>query len=240
MNRFLLLIIILNFSLQTFAQRERSLIRQGNKKYEKNQFLDSEIKYKEALEKNPGITAGTFNLGDAYYKQKKYEQAAQQFEITAGKTSEKGTRGKAYHNLGNSYLQMYKNDPSSGQSIQNLDKSINAYKNALRIDPSDQDTKYNLSYAMKLRQQQIQNQKNDKKQDKNNKQDKKDKKDQNNNQKKENQQEQNKKQQEQKKELSKQEAEQLLKALQNEEKKTQDKVLRKQERPVRIKIEKDW
>ena len=239
MNKFLLFILLLIIALHAHTQGERSFVRQGNKKYDKNLFLDSEIKYKDALEKNSASNEANFNLGDAFYKQKKYEQAAQQFELTAGKTSDKKTRAMAFHNLGNSYLQMFKNDSSSERKLQNLDKSINAYKNALRIKPDDLDTKYNLSYALKLKQQFMQNQKNGKKQDQNKKQDKKDNKEQNKNQEKQqNQQNQNK--QEQKQELSKQEAEQLLKALQNEEKKTQDKVLKKQERPVRVKIEKDW
>lgn len=241
MNKFLLFILLLIFALQAHPQGERSLVRQGNKKYDKNLFLDSEIKYKDALEKNSVSNEANFNLGDAFYKQKKYEQAAQQFELTAGKTTDKKTRVMAFHNLGNSYLQMFRNDSSSERKLQDLDKSINAYKNALRINPDDPDTKYNLSYALKLKQQFMQNQKNGKKQDQNNKQDKKDNKEQNKNQEKQqNQQNQNKNKQEQKQELNKQEAEQLLKALQNEEKKTQNKVLKKQERPVRVKIEKDW
>lgn len=225
------------FVFQAAGQKERSLVRQGNKLYNKNQFLESEIKYKEAIDHNAALVEAGFNLGDAFYKQKKYEQAAPQFEIAANKMTDKKLKSLAYHNLGNTYLQMYKNDPNSQQSAQNLEKSIKAYKNALKNNPNDPDTKYNLTYALKL-QKQMQGKKGKKndKQDKNKEQDKKEEKQEN----KQNQQNQKKEQKPEKQELNKKEADQMLKALQNEEKKTQDKVLKSQQRPVRVKIEKDW
>lgn len=241
MIRPLLIILLSILVLTAAAQQERRAVRQGNRNYNKSQFLESEIRYKEALDKNATLTEANFNLGDAYYRQKKYDLAAGQFEIAASKTSEQDIKRMSYHNLGNAYLKMYEAAADTQPNSPYLDKAINAYKNALKIKPDDMDTKYNLSYALKLKKKnQGQGQKNQQKQQNQNK-DQKDKNKQD--QKKDQQQKQQngkEEQKEQKKQLTKEESDKMLKALQNEEKKTQDKVLKLKQKPERMKIDKDW
>ena len=255
MNKKILTVLLCFAFFTGFSQQERRNVRQGNRNYKKERYLESEIKYKQALDINGSLTEANFNLGDAFYKQKKYELAAGQFELATGKSTNKNIKSMSFHNLGNTYLQMYQAAADTQPNSPYLDKAINAYKNALRINPADMDTKYNLTYALKLKkktqgqnqkkQQNKQNQKKDQK-DKN-KQDQQ--KEQQQNQKKQqdqqkeqqqNQKKQQEQQKEQKQQLTKDESDKLLKALQNEEKKTQNKILKNQQRPVRVKIEKDW
>ena len=138
--------VFLNTISMVYAQHENKVIRNGNQLYQNKKFGQAENKYKEALTKNKESKEAAFNLGDALYEQKKYEEATEQFNATAKTAKDKKIQSQAYHNLGNSYLQNKK-----------YEESINAYKNALKMNPDDDDTRYNLAYAKsKLIQQQQQ------------------------------------------------------------------------------------
>jgi len=242
--KYILILFLLVWAAASQAQNERKFVRQGNKYFEAAmkdtsridtvQFNKAEIEYLKALEKKPDDTKWNFNLADALYKQKKFEESAGKFKEISDKTSNKVEKSRALHNLGNSFLMNNK-----------LDESIAAYKDALRNNPKDLETKYNLLYAMNLKKKQQEQQKKD--QDKNKDQDKKDqdKKDQNKNQNKDqNKDKQNKDQNQQQQpqnKISKQNAEQMLQALENNEKKIQDKVKKIQAMKAESKkVEKDW
>ncbi len=225
------------------AQTERTHTRDGNKQYEGGKFSDAEADYRKALEQKNNFPEAIFNLGDAVYKQKRYDEAAKQFQLSAQTNADSLTRAKAWHNLGNTALSQDK-----------FEDAVKAYKSALKLNPHDRDTKYNLAYAnAKLKQQQQQNQQNkdnknqdkkdDQKQDQQKQDDKKDqdKKDQQNkDQQSKGDRQKDQKQQQQKPQLSKQDAEKLLQALQNEEQKANQKMMQKQAKPVDVKIQKDW
>ncbi len=239
-------IFILLFCAASYGASERTLVRDGNRLYKDKQYNEAEVNYRKALEKNKALNEGQFNLGDALYKQGRYEEAEKQFRMAAEKSS--GTsRAQAYHNLGNSLLKQKK-----------IEDSIQSYKDALKLNPQDQDTKYNLEFARRLLQQQKQqeqqqnkDQKKDKKDQKQNQQDDQHK-DQNKDQKKQDQQnqkqdEQQKQQQQQdqkqqaeqkKEQISREDAERILQALKNEEKNVQKKLQKKV--PANVKVEKDW
>ena len=241
------------------AQNERKFVRQGNSYFESAmkdttrldtvQFNKAEIEYRKALDKKPDDQKWNFNLADALYKQNKFEESAEKFKDIADRSNDKIEKSRALHNMGNSLLMNNK-----------LDESIAAYKEALRNNPQDLETKYNLLYAMNQKKKQQEQQKKD--QDKN-KDDKKDQdkdkdkdknkdqnKDQNKDDKKDqdqqNKDQQNKDQDQQKQQqpqnkISKQNAEQMLQALENNEKKIQDKVKKIQALKAQSKnVEKDW
>ncbi|MDI6780192.1 MAG: tetratricopeptide repeat protein [Bacteroidota bacterium] len=221
-----LIIYILLFCSVGLAQSERSLIREGNIFYKDGKYTDSEVNYRKSLEQNKDSHIGIFNLGDALYKQEKFEEAAEQFRIATTKETNNQTKAQAYHNLGNSLLK-----------VQKLPESIEAYKNSLKINPKDFDTKYNLEYAKALlKQQQQQQQKQDKNQQKQDKQKRDQQKEEQ--QKQEQQKQDQQKAQQQKQQISKEDAERMLEALKNEEKDVQKKL--KKKAPARISIEKDW
>lgn len=225
--------VVLMMGKDAFAQQEKKFIKDGNAQYNAKKYAESEQNFKAATQKNKNSYPAAFNLGDAYYQQGKYEEAAAQFQALTHRATSKDTLARAYHNLGNSLLKSKK-----------YDESIQAYKNALKNNPSDDDTRYNLSYAQQMLKQQ-QQKKNDKDKDQNkkdqNKKDK-DKKDQQNKDKKDpdKKDQQNKDQQKQDPQISKEDAKRILDALQNDEKNLQDKVKKGKAKGMKVQIEKDW
>lgn len=226
------------------GQNERKFVRQGNKYYQAAmqdstrldtvQFNKAEIEYRKALEKKPDDPKWNFNLADALYKQNKFEESAEKFKEIANQATDKIEKSRALHNMGNSMLMSNK-----------VEESIAAYKEALRNNPEDLETKYNLLYAMNLKKKQEQQKKEDQKKDQN-----KDQKDQNKDQQKNPDQKKDQQKQDQQQQgnqqihqnkISKQNAEQMLQALENNEKKTQEKVKKIQALKAQSKnVEKDW
>lgn len=225
----LIITLLMVYSGFLEAQNESPFIRNGNKLYKDGKFKEAEIDYRKAMEKSPKSIKGEYNLGNSLYKQENWEDAGRSYLSSAGKMKADNTNGKAaaFYNLGNSLFKAEK-----------YDESIEAYKQSLRLNPTDEDTRYNLSYAMRKLQQQQQQQQN-KDQNKDKKDDNKDKQQQNQPQDQQNQQD-DKQQQQQKQQISKQDAERMLQALKNDEQKTIDKVQKQKAKPVQVQVEKDW
>jgi tetratricopeptide (TPR) repeat protein len=235
-----------------YSQEYKTNTRKGNKAYEKKKYNDAEILYRKALEADSTFYKAQYNMGDALYKENQYSEAAKYYnKAIENPNIDKGTQSKAYYNMGNSFLQAGLSDKENPQAMEYFKNAIASYQNSLRINPKDEDAKYNLSYAKKMlqqqqqqqQQQQNQNQQNQDNKDNKDNQDKKEQKqnNQNNQQqnKDQNQDKQNNKPQggDRKEEQKKQDAERVLEAVKNNEKKTLDK----QKVKVRGgKIEKDW
>ena len=228
----------------SFAQKSSyKLITDGNAQYNQKKYPDAEVEYRKSLITGKNLKEGNYNLGNSYFKQGKYDEAVKQFESVGGmKDLSSEEKAKVYHNLGNSFVKDKK-----------YEESIGAYKNALKANPKDNDTRYNLAYAQSMLQQQQQNKNKNNKDDKNKDQKDKDKKDQekkdnkenkeNKDQQKESEKDQDKKDQDknsqaQKDKISKDDADKILQALNNDEKKTQKKMNIKQ--PSKVSIEKQW
>ena len=163
MNFLLIFISFLLFLSVTNAQEERSVIRNGNSKYENKQFEEAEIKYRKSLEIAPDSKEAKFNLGGSLYKQEKYENAIEDYQEMSSRDLAPKELASTFHNLGNSLLK-------SGK----IEESLEAYKEAMKLDPEDSDTKYNYSYARQMLKKQQEQQKQDKNKDQENKDDKKD------------------------------------------------------------------
>jgi Ca-activated chloride channel family protein len=118
------------------------------------------------LEKKNNFPEAIFNLGDAIYKQNRNEDAAKQFLLASKTLIDPKQKAQAFHNLGNAYLQDKK-----------YEEAVNAYKQGLKLNPNDRDSKYNLAYANAKLKEKNQNQNNKNDQNKDNKQDQKDKQD---------------------------------------------------------------
>ena len=224
--------------------KERADTRTGNLQYEKDNYADAEANYKKALGKKSDMPEATFNLGDAVYKQKRYDEAIKQFQTSAQTNPDPKVKAQAYHNLGNAYLEQRK-----------WEDAAKSYKESLKLNANDKDTKYNLAYANAMLVQQKQDQqkkKDDKKDDKKDKdKDKKDdKKDQQQGKKPDSPEDKpgdkDKDQQgknEQKRaggQMTKEQADKILDALKSEEQKTNQKVQQKQVKATNVKIQKDW
>jgi tetratricopeptide (TPR) repeat protein len=131
------------------AQSARSLNREGVKHYKAGEYAKSESNYKKALKTTPSLIEASYNLGLSYYKQEKYPEALKQFKTSLSKTEDKTLIARLNHNLGNTYLK-----------LNQLKESVEAYENSLRLNPHDEETRYNLTYALlKLKARQKNNQK---------------------------------------------------------------------------------
>ena len=218
-------------SVAVYGQKtERDYLRSGNKLYKDSTFVKAEVDYRKALELEPKSTDAMYNLGNALLMQQKAKEAMEQFEAASRVEKDKAKLAQIYHNMGVIL-----------QSSKQLPQCIEAYKQALRNNPKDDETRYNLALAQKQlkdqQQQQDQNQEKDQKQDQ-----KKDEQQQNKDQQeqdKKGQQQNNQQQQQNENQMSKENAEQLLKAAMQDEKNVQDKVKKAVQVQGR-KLEKDW
>ena len=220
----LLLMVAATASAQT---ADRQYIREGNKQFRLGQYDKAEVSYRKAVEKNPKNPQAAYNLGNALMAQKKDSAAVQQFEQSTRIETNPLRKAAAYHNMG-----------VICQTHKMYGEAIEAYKNALRNNPNDDETRYNLVLCkhMKKKQDEKQKQNQQNKDDQNKKDDQKkdDKKDQKQDKKDDKQQEQ------QKPQMSKDNAEQLLNAAIQNEKMTQDKMKKAQQQPQRRAVQKNW
>ena len=227
------ILLFISISLSSFllpfsanAQTDRQYIRQGNKLFRNGDYPNAEVAYRKAIEKNPKNPQAVFNLGNALMAQKKDSAAVVQFESASKLETNPLRKAKSYHNMG-----------VVCQSHKMFGEAIEAYKNALRLNPADNETRYNLVLCKHQQQKQQQKQQNQQGND-NKKQD--DKKDQQKQDQQKNQQDDKKQQEQPKPQMSKENAEQLLNAAIQNEKQTQDKLQKAQQQPQRRNIQKNW
>ena len=227
------ILLLLVLSTSSFAQNKKSFLRDGNELYYDSSYNDAEMQYRKSLEKDQDYFNASFNLADAVYKQERYEESSALFDALIDNAPTENDLAKVYHNLGNSLTQEQK-----------LEEAIEAYKNALRINPNDAETRHNLALSKKQKQEQEQ-------QEGKKEENKEEKKDQEKDKEGEDKQEQNKEQEKEeeekenqpedkKEEMSKEDAEKMLEAIQQEEKELQEELQKKKVKGKRVKVLKDW
>ena len=259
----LVIILIALTSIFSYAQEKdeekllaikkaNNYVYEGNEQVSQDKYIAAEMEYRKAISEQPANVAGAYNLGNSYYKKNKYDEALYSYEQAAKNSTSKSEKHKAYHNIGNILM---KNKKCKG--------AVEAFKNALRNDPTDDETRYNLGLAKECAEQQKDDDKgNDKDKDKDKKdEDKKDQDKQDNKDKKEgddkkdeegkpkddkqdkgkgDEKKDEKKQQPQPGQLSPQQIKNLLEAMNNQEQKVQEKINAEKQKGVKVKTEKDW
>ena len=238
MKRILYTVVCLILTLPSFAQKESQDVRRGNRQYNKENYTEAEIDYRRGIDKNQKSFEAHFNLGDALFRQEKFPEAIEEYkaaEMYLGKTDKSATKKQKErqaaidHNIGNAQF-----------AQQQYSEAVESYKRALRNNPADNDTRYNLVKAMQMLQQQQEQQQdqNDNQDQQQNQQEQQQNQQQEQNQNQEQQQEQqNQEQQDQ--QMDKETAEQLLQALEQDEQDTQEKVKRQQAQGGK-RVEKNW
>ena len=216
-------LLILFAATAAVAQTDRQYVTSGNKLFRNGQFDQAEVAYRKAIEKNPRNPQAHYNLGNALMAQKKDSAAVQSLQKSTELETSKIRKAMAFHNIG-----------VVCQQHKMYGEAIEAYKSALRLNPKDDATRYNLELC-KRQQKNQQNQKNQNQQDK----DKKDKngKDKKNDKQKNDKQDQNKKKENK---MSKENAEQMLNAAMQQEKSTQQRIKKAMQRPRSAKLDKEW
>ena len=190
------------------AEAQYRDIRQGNRDYHHGDYSGAESEYNESLNKKYNDKA-QFNLGNAYYQQHNYEDAATCYGSVTERNVSKDVEAMAYYNLGNSMMEQQK-----------YQEAFDAYKESLKLNPDDEDARYNLEYArqkliLQQQQQQQQQQNQDQKNDQQEQQDQQqqqqqDQQQQNQEQQQDQQQQQQQEQQQQEQQMSKEDAERML------------------------------
>lgn len=235
---------------------EKDYIRSGNKHYTDSLFEKAEVDYRKALDINPASTEALYNLGNALFNQieqsqEKGKEAMELYATAAKLETDKERLAQIYHNMG---VLLY--------IAQQYPQSVEAYKKALRNNPTDHETRYNLAMAMHMnKQQQQQQEQQEQNQDQNQEQQNQEEQKQQEQQQEQNQeqnqeqqqQEQNQEQQEQQKQeqqqqqaqqneeqISKENAEQILNALMQDEKELQEKQQKMMQQQQGKALEKDW
>lgn len=246
--RYILLIISACMAIGSYAQRtDRDFVRRGNKLYADSLFVKAEVEYRRALDVNPQSMEAMYNLGNSLLAQQKAEEAMKQYQAAASLIPAGGRNIAVADEDKMKLAQIYHNMGVLLQSSQQLDACIEAYKSALRNNPRDHETRYNLTLAMKQRQQQQQEQQQNQDQQNQDQQKEEEKQEQEQqeqqNQQEQEQQEQQEQQQQQPQEqqdMSKENAEQMLNAIMQDEKEIQEKVQKAMQEVQPRRFEKDW
>lgn len=232
---------------QTMTESDH--IRNGNKLYADSLFEKAEIEYRKALELNPKSVDAMYNLGNALFSQavnsqEKGDEALNQYSTAAKLETDKEKLAQIYHNIG---TLLY--------SAQQYPQSVEAYKESLRNNPYDHETRYNLAKAMHMNKQQQQNQQDqqenqDQQQNQEQQQDQQQEQQQQEQQNQQNQEQQQQEQQEQDsqqqqtqqndEQISKENAEQILNALMQDEKDIQEKQKKMMQQQQGKTFDKDW
>lgn len=156
------LVIFLFTSTLVWSQTEAStnLIVEGNELHNQKEFIEAETKYRKSISLSPNQSDAFHNLGNTNYRIADYNAASQRFFQTQKNATSKDEKHSAFHNMGNVYMKQ-----------KDYPQAVEAYKNALRNNPLDEETRYNYALAKELLEKENQNQQN--------KEDQKDQKDQN-------------------------------------------------------------
>lgn len=244
MRKILTLLALLSIGFTASAQASRHRIREGNRDYDKQRYEQAEVNYRKALERDSADYRGQYNLAGDLYRQERYKEAASRYQqaLAAPDLTDK-QRARALHNQGNSLLK----SAMQSEQMEGLQQAVNSYQEALKLDPKNDDTRYNLAYARRLLQQQQQqqqqgggqNQQQDQqKQDQQNQQQQQDQQGQSQPQNQDRQEPQRQPQPQQ--DRHKQDAQRMLDAVRNNERQAlRDK--EQHDKPVRVKkTDKDW
>jgi len=256
--RSLILYILLIFGTAAFAQEKDKNLPEGNDAFAEKKYVDAEADYRISQSKSPKYAVASYNLGNSIYRQNVVSEAKYPYLKAIESAKTRPQKHKAFHNLGNVFMTEKK-----------YTEAVEAYKNALRNDPSDEETRYNFALAKKMLKdnpppkddkKKDDKKKDDKKKDDKKKDDKKDKKDDKNDDKKDGDKDKKDDQKPGDKDkddkgkndqkpgqpkpqpgdIPKERLQNLMDAVNNEEKKVQDKINAQKVKGRPVKTEKDW
>tara|TARA_B100000575_G_scaffold294517_1_gene311011 strand:+ start:19617 stop:20369 length:753 start_codon:yes stop_codon:yes gene_type:complete len=246
-----LTIILLFFLTNIFCQNNTdNNLFEANSLYNEEKYIESELNYRKSISKDDDKTLGMHNLGNNHYQMGDFDEASQRFFQSQKSSNSKKNKHSSLHNMGNSFMK--KKDYA---------KALEAYKNALKNNSFDDETRYNYALAKKLlenenksesKNEKEKNEKNkDEDLDKNKSEENKENKENGNESKddNENKNESNQNNRDNKKDnnkvdnsgnLSPEQVKSILEAMNNQEMNVQDKINKKKIKGIPIKNEKDW
>ena len=248
---YVLLIFMSMGSLMSQQNEYESFIKKGNNSFEENTVL-SEQNYRKAISVSPEFVKGQYNFSNNLYENEYYDEALLN-QIEASKYAKTTVdKHQIFHNIGNILMKQ-----------EMCKEAVEAYKNALKNNPKDDESRYNLALAKDCAKEdenenesegEDEDEDKEKDKEKDNNDNQKDDKDQQGDEEKENedQKENNKDDKDQQsedknndnkpreKKLSPQQIKNILEAMNQEESKVQEKMNAKKLKGVKLKNEKDW
>jgi tetratricopeptide (TPR) repeat protein len=222
-------------------------LRAGNSAYTDSNYTQAEEAYRKSAADDPSSAKAAFNLGDALYRQERYEEAIEAFEKSYGKQSDPQQQSKSLQNLGNAHYQM-----------KNYLEAAKAYGESLKLDPENEEARYNMAQAIRRiqepppQQEQQEGEKQEKEEQEENKQEQAQPQPQEEENESSEEQEQqageeempqadpDENQEQEGGKIDKEEALRLLEALEKQEEELQKKLMRETVPKAEIKSEKDW
>jgi len=135
-----------NKEKQKVLKESKEFLSEAGYEMENDNFSLAEAAYREAIAINPEEDTGKYNLGIAYYDKEMNDVAMSRFKQAAAVADTKSDKHKVFHNLGNTFMneKLYK-------------EAVESYKNALRNNPKDEETRYNYALAKELLEEQEKN-----------------------------------------------------------------------------------
>tara|TARA_R110002051_G_scaffold324988_1_gene425011 strand:- start:17469 stop:18308 length:840 start_codon:yes stop_codon:yes gene_type:complete len=143
-------------------QASKNYTWEANKALAEKDFVNAEAEYRKAISKSSENAAAPYNLGNAYYTKETFGEAFSRFKQAGEVATSKEDKHKAYHNMGNVFMKE-----------KQYEKAVEGYKQALRNDPTDEETRYNLALAQEMLKKQQEEDKKNQDQDEDKKDDKK-------------------------------------------------------------------
>ena len=221
-------ICLLFFSLAAFSQTDRDYIRRGNRLMRDSVYDKAQVEYQKAIERDNTNPISHFNLGNALLYQNKAEDAMKEYETAARLEKDKTRLAQIYHNMGVVL-----------QSAKQFDKAVACYRNSLRNDPTNNETRYNYALSLfQLKKNQGGQDNQDQQKDDKGQDEKKEQEQQQQQQKQDKKDEQQ--QQPQPEQMSRENAEQMLNAAMQDEKATQEKIQKAQQKRQQKQLQKQW
>ncbi len=141
---------------QLALKKANTYVYEANTLIQEDDFVSAEMEYRKAISEQPTSVAGVYNLGNSYYQKGNFEEALYRHQQATKTSTSKAEKHKAFHNIGNILMKNKK-----------CKEAVEAFKNALRNDPTDDETRYNLGLAKACAEQQKQDQQDENKDDEN-------------------------------------------------------------------------
>lgn len=226
-QRPLTMMLLFFVAVSAMAQTDRDYIRRGNRYMRDSIYDKAQVEYQKAIERDNTNSISHYNLGNALLYQNKAQDAMKEYETAAKLEKDKGRLAQIYHNMGVVL-----------QAAKQFDKAVACYRNSLRNDPTNNETRYNYALSLfQLKKNQSEQSSQDQQQDENGKDEKEEKQEQPQPQQ-DSQNEQ--KQQPQPDQMSRENAEQMLNAAMQDEKATQEKIQQAQQKRQQKQLQKQW
>jgi len=143
---FILFLLYLG-SMKAQESEVSNQIYEGNKRVDASEFDEAEIAFRRALSKSPERIEALYNLGNTHFNEQDYEEAKQRYFQTQKFAENNSSKHHAFHNMGNVFMKQ-----------KDYAKAVETYKNALRNNPEDEETRYNYALAKELLEKEQQQQ----------------------------------------------------------------------------------